>query len=362
MWLQNIYLYNFKNYEQLRLQFSENINCILGENGSGKTNLLDAVHFLCIGKGAFLNVDAQHIRHKEDVFSVKGTFRKTEEDFEVLCSLQRGQKKNLKLRGSAYERISDHVGRFPCVMITPYDVDLIREGSEFRRRFFDGILSQLDNRYLSNLIRYNAVLKQRNSLLKRFRDTGKIDRQLLSIYGMQLTALNLPLRKERQKFTEHFEPVFQKHYKFISESKEEVSLNYRSPVSPETFEEDFEKQVEKDLILGRTDLGIHKDDYKFKIREHPLKRFGSQGQQKSFVIALKLAKFEVMHEISGVKPLLLLDDIFDKLDEQRIRKLLDMIRSRDFGQVFITDANPERTLFNLKHIGAEAKVFMTEEF
>ncbi|MCC5943641.1 MAG: DNA replication/repair protein RecF [Bernardetiaceae bacterium] len=339
MHLQNIRLINFKNYESLDLVFSPYANCILGENGSGKTNLLDAIHYLSLGKSAFSGSDNFNIRHGESYFALRGEFVKSEQQLQIQCMLERGKRKVLKQDGQPYERLSAHVGRFPSVMMTPYDTDLVREGSETRRSFFDNLISQTDTDYLQYLIQYRSIMRQRNHLLK---NEGRIDYTLLDIYDAQIVPLAKSIAKIRADFTQDFKEVFQKHHNFLATDKEQVALKYRTHV-----EEDFETLLHdnrpQDIKLERSEKGIHKDDFKFLIASRSLKQFGSQGQQKTFVIALQLAKYDFIKMRTGLQPLLLLDDIFDKLDDYRMQRLTERISGGEFGQIFISDARPERT-------------------
>ncbi len=357
MLLENISLVNFKNYEDLNLTFSPQINCFVGHNGVGKTNILDAVYYLSMTKSAFNNVDHQNIRHNESFFAIHGSFLKAEEQFRIHVSLKNGQKKVIKKDKKVYEKISEHIGEFPVVLIAPYDTDLIREGSEGRRRFFDSILAQLDQEYLKALLQYNHALKQRNSLLKQFAERRYFDSDLLEPYDRQMIDLGEKIWKKRKEFIAEFKPVFASHFEFLSSKKEETDLNYVSDLIAPDFAKLFKSSQKKDLAIQRTTLGIHKDEFEFTIAGNPLKKFGSQGQQKSFIIALKLAHFDMIKNSKGFKPLLLLDDIFDKLDELRIQKLMNMVAGNAFGQIFVTDARPERTNEVFHTLEGDIRVF-----
>ncbi|SDK75110.1 DNA replication and repair protein RecF [Catalinimonas alkaloidigena] len=359
MHLQYLRLLNFKNYAALEADFSPQINAIVGDNGTGKTNLLDAVHYLSLTKSAFNKIDTQNIKHGEDFFRIDGTFLKEDEKWDVSCRLKAGDKKVVQVNKLPYERLSEHVGRFPLVMMAPDDTDLIRGGSEDRRRFFDGIISQIDAVYLQSLMKYNHLLNQRNSLLKQFADRHYVDRTLLETYNEPLLALGKEVFERRQAFVTDFLPVFLHHYQHLTDSREEVALQYESHWQSGTFAKEFVQSINRDLYIQRTDLGIHRDDYAFSIEGHPLRKYGSQGQQKSFVIALKLAQFDQMKDVSGRKPMLLLDDIFDKLDDHRIAHLMELVADQHFGQIFLTDARPERTEKIFNTIRAEVRVFRT---
>ena len=357
MWLEKLHLTYFKSYEEGSFTFGERVNCLVGENGSGKTNLLDAIYFLALTKSAFQNQDALSIRHEDDFFVLDGIFHQDTERIQITCSLPRGQRKVMMSDKKAYERLSDHIGRFPVVLIAPDDTDLVREGSELRRRFFDGVLSQLDPRYLEDFLQYNKILNQRNGLLKLFAERNYLDVDLLETYNDPLIALNLRLHAQRRTFMESFLPLFKKYYAFLSSEKESVAVIYESEVATDDFAAEFRQHRSRDLHAQRTVRGIHKDDYVFEINGVVLKKFGSQGQQKSFVIALKLAQYELLAAEKETKPILLLDDIFDKLDDKRIRKLIELIDDGSLGQVFITDARPERSRRILESIQADVRFF-----
>ncbi|WPP48843.1 DNA replication/repair protein RecF [Catalinimonas niigatensis] len=357
MWLENISLLNFKNYEELNLSFSEQINCLVGENGSGKTNLLDAIYYLSLTKSAFSSTEAQNMRHEAPFFMVKGVFHKDQEKYGIQFSLQNGQKKQLKNSRIPYERLSEHIGLFPVVLITPDDTDIIKAGSEIRRKFYDGIISQIDSEYLDNLLRYNHTLKQRNSLLKQFAEQNYYDNDLLDSYSDQMLDTGERIYMYRKAFVDKFFPAFIRHYNNLSGQKEEVKITYQSDFEDVQFKKQFYKNYRKDMLAQRTIQGIHKDDYLFEINGFPVKKYGSQGQQKSFVISLKLSQFDIIKEEKKVKPILLLDDVFDKLDDFRIGKLSEMVAAQSFGQLFVTDARPERTYQIFEPIGAEKKVF-----
>ena len=377
MHLQKISLAYFKSYEYESFEFSERVNCIVGENGTGKTNLLDAIYFLALTKSSISNQDALSINHDAEYMMIEGIFQSLEfrvQSSELLdkkdpytlnsklqtlitISLQRGQKKAVLRDKKAYERISEHIGRFPVVMLSPNDTDIIRDGSEERRKFFDGVMAQLDSQYLENLLQYNRLLLQRNSLLKQFYEKNYTDDLLLDIYSDPLVEVSLKLYNARNQFVTEFLPIFKKHYHTLSDAREAVEMIYESEVGAENFKQIFRKNRQRDLAAQRTTMGSHKDDFIFEINGFTLRKFGSQGQQKSFVIALKLAQFEMLTKVKGFPPLLLLDDIFDKLDDRRIQQLITMMVDGTFSQVFLTDARPERTRQLLGDLGVEVKYF-----
>lgn len=356
MHLAQIDLLDFKNYEELSLGFSPKINVLVGVNGIGKTNLLDAVYHLCLGKSAFNKMDQQNIRHGAAFYMIKGVFEKEGKQETVRCSYQTSKKKSLRLGEKEYERISDHVGHLPIVLMSPSDADLVREGSEIRRKYFDSILGQLNKNYLQLIIRYSHTLKQRNALLKHFAELNYFDADLMAPYNAVLIDIGKQVAQQRQELLSQFEPIFQQHYQAISQEREAVSLSYDTQALGDDFEQLFTQAKDKDLVLKYTTKGIHRDDYGFGIEGYPLKKFGSQGQQKSFVVALKLAQFDFMHQYSQKKPILLMDDIFDKLDDHRMSSLLELLSAGHFGQVFITDARPERSKSLLAPLEIEANI------
>lgn len=368
MILESLQLLFFKNYDEANLRLSPRINCFIGDNGSGKTNLLDAIHYLSLTKSAFTSLDAQNIKQGEEFFVVKGRFQAADandsaapETEVIQVSLRSGQKKAVTHDKQAYERISDHIGRYPAVLISPYDTDLIRQGSEERRKYFDSLISQLDHSYLELLISYNHLLRQRNALLKLAAERqGGYDRDYLLVLDEQLVPVGLQLVQARQQFLLEFTPLFQQHYQQLADSREEVSLTYKSELPEADFAKLLRVQERKDLALQRTTVGPHKDDFVFLMDGLPVKSYGSQGQQKSYVIALKLAQFEILAARKQQKPLLLLDDIFDRLDEKRIVRLLQLVADHTFGQIFLTDTHLDRTDLALTNITEQINRFRVE--
>jgi len=342
MWLKNITLLNFKNYTDASISFSKTVNAFVGDNGAGKTNLLDAIHYLCLCKGYFNPIDSQQIKTGEDLFLIQGDFERKEKNEKITCGVKRNQKKQFKRNKKDYDKLANHIGLFPLVMISPYDTNIIMEGSEERRRFMDNVISQTDTHYLDELILYNSHLLNRNALLKQLALTRSYDPTLLEIYNDQLVQSGDKIYAKRKEFMADFIPLFDHYYQFLTEDKEQVSLQYQSQLSDTPFDKLLLLAIEKDKVLERTTTGIHKDELVFTITEMPLKKFGSQGQQKSFLIALKLAQYAYLQRYKGFKPLLLLDDIFDKLDDGRLHKLMQMVSHHDFGQIFITDTGRER--------------------
>lgn len=354
MYLQKLILTNFKNYPEARLEFSDKINCFIGDNGSGKTNLLDAIHYLSFCKSAFNPVDSQNIRHHEEFFSIHGTYLKNgDQPDQVSCIQKQNQRKIFRINQKEYDRLADHIGLFPLVMVSPYDRDLINEGSEVRRRYLDGVIAQFDKPYLDDLIGYNRALAQRNALLRRFAETGAFQAESLQVWDVQLHELGHRIHDKRAAFLTDFAPIFQQYYAYISKEKESVKLHYISQLYERGLDRLLAASVDKDRAMRFTTSGIHKDDLELLISGYPLKKYGSQGQQKSFVIAVKLAQFEYTKNIKGFKPVLLFDDIFDKLDDSRVQQIIRLVSDNSFGQVFITDTQRSRIerLFDEVDIG-----------
>ncbi|MDO6738301.1 DNA replication/repair protein RecF [Wenyingzhuangia sp. 2_MG-2023] len=358
MHLQKLSLVNYKNISSELFDFDVKINCFIGNNGVGKTNVLDAIYYLSYTKSYFNAVATQNIKHGEEFFMVEGDYLMEDERVEkIVCSLKKGTKKIVKRNGKAYEKFSDHIGSFPLVMISPSDRDLILEGSETRRKFMDGVISQQDRNYLQKLLNYGKVLTQRNALLKYFAANRTFDALNLSVYNEQLDDLSQYIYEKRVWFLKEFAPIFNQCYQEISNSKEEVQLLYKTQLDEKPLLALFEEHLAKDRVLQYTSVGIHKDDLQFELNQYPIKKFGSQGQQKSYLIALKLAQFEFMKQLTGKKPILLFDDIFDKLDENRVTQVINLVNKDHFGQIFISDTHGERTENVVKKTQQTYKIF-----
>ncbi|WP_298138145.1 DNA replication/repair protein RecF [Flavobacterium sp.] len=357
MFLKKISLFNYKNFSEATFEFDSKINCFVGKNGIGKTNVLDAIYHLAYGKSYFNPLAVQNIKHDEEFFVIDGEFEKSERNEQIVSSFKRGQKKILKRNGKTYEKFSDHIGFIPLVIISPADNDLIIEGSETRRKFIDSVISQLDSSYLQELIQYQKIISQRNALLKYFALNHVFETDTLSIYNEQLNDLGQKIFEKRKQFINDFLPIFNKHHQAISGLAETVQLVYESHLFEGSTLQLLEQNLAKDRALQYTSVGIHKDDLAFQIDGFPIKKFGSQGQQKSFLIALKLAQFEFVKKQSGEKPILLFDDIFDKLDETRVSKIVSMVNQEEFGQLFISDTHPERTENIVKTTHQSYKIF-----
>ncbi|MEY4433222.1 MAG: replication and repair protein RecF [Bacteroidota bacterium] len=357
MYLKKISLFNYKNFSEANFAFDTKINCFVGKNGIGKTNILDAIYQVAYGKSYFNPLAVQNIKHGEDFFVIDAELEKENRVEQIVCSLKKGQKKILKRNGKVYDKFSDHIGFVPLVIISPADRDLIIEGSETRRKFMDSVISQLDSPYLQQLIQYQKIISQRNALLKYFALNHVFDNDTLLIYNEQLNGLAQSIFEKRKEFIQEFIPIFNKHHQAITDSQETVQLVYESHLFDNNLATLLEENLHKDRALQYTSVGIHKDDLSFEIDSYPIKKFGSQGQQKSFLIALKLAQFEFLKKQSGVKPILLFDDIFDKLDESRVAKIVTMVNSDTFGQLFISDTHPERTEDIVKSTHQSYKIF-----
>lgn len=357
MHLESISLFNYKNFSDASFEFDSKINCFVGKNGIGKTNVLDAIYHLAYGKSYFNPLAIQNIKHDEDFFVIDGKFLIKERNEQIVCSLKRNQKKILKRNGKLYEKFSDHVGLIPLVIISPADRDLIVEGSETRRKFIDTVISQSDSSYLQHLIQYQKIIQQRNALLKYFALNHVFENDTLSIYNEQLNQLGHLIFEKRKEFLRLFTSIFNKHHQIITGDNESVQLVYESQLLEKDLLQLLEENIAKDRLLNYTSVGVHKDDLLLEIENYPIKKFGSQGQQKSFLIALKLAQFEFIKKNSKQKPILLFDDIFDKLDEHRVGKIVEMVNNDEFGQLFITDTHSERTENIIKQTHQSYKIF-----
>ena len=361
MILKTLSLLNYKNFDSQTFQFDAKINCFVGPNGIGKTNILDAIYHLSFAKSYFNPVSTQNIKHDTDFFVIDGLYTKEERDEKIIVALKKGQKKTLKRNGKAYNRFSDHIGFLPLVIISPSDRDLIIEGSETRRKFIDGVISQSDKVYLNDLIKYHKVVSQRNALLKYFALNATFNADTLEIYNQQLNELGSSIFKKRDTFLKEFIPIFKARYKVISNDNEMVNLVYKSDLFKDSLSNLLINNLNRDKVLQYTSVGIHKDDLNFEIEDYPIKRFGSQGQQKSFLIALKLAQFDFIKSHSGANPILLLDDIFDKLDEQRVAQIINLVDDESFGQLFISDTHYKRTEEAIRNTKQSYQIFKLGE-
>ena len=356
MILKQISILNYKNLEQVELEFSPKMNCFIGQNGMGKTNLLDAVYYLSFCKSATNPIDSQNMMHDKDFFVIQGVYESESGDREeVYCGMKRRQKKVFKRNKKEYSRLSDHIGFIPLVMVSPADTELIAGGSEERRRFMDVVISQYDKEYLEALIRYNKALQQRNTLLKA---EAEPDEELLAVWEEMMAMTGEVVYRKRCEFIDEFIPTFQTFYSHISQDKEAVNLSYESHAKQGSLLNQLKESRVRDRIMGYSLKGVHKDDLTMQLGEYPIKREGSQGQNKTYLIALKLAQFDFLRRTgSNTVPLLLLDDIFDKLDASRVEQIVKLVSGDRFGQIFITDTNRDHLDKIMQKIEGEYKVF-----
>ncbi|WP_407481689.1 DNA replication/repair protein RecF [Elizabethkingia meningoseptica] len=357
MLIQSIRLSQFKNHSFRQFDFSPQINCFVGNNGVGKTNILDALYYLSVGKSFLGNTDQNNIMQGEDFFNIEAVVADEEKENIIKIQQQLSSKKVIKKNDKSYDRLADHIGFLPSVIISPYDNNLISDSGDARRKFLDGMISQTDTEYLYNIIQYQKTLQQRNALLKAFQKNRYFDADSLDIYQHHLVKSGNVIHEKRKTFNEKFSPIVQKFYQLISDGKEDIEINYQSDLSEQDFEEILSQNLEKDRILTYTSRGTHKDDLVFLMRKYPLKKTGSQGQQKTFLISLKLAQMQMIKDITGKSPILLLDDIFDKLDDNRVSQLIALVNKENFGQIFITDTHKERTQSIVQRINEESRIF-----
>ncbi len=357
--IESLTLNDFKNYGELNLEFSEGVNFLTGDNGSGKTNLLDAIYYLSMTRSFLNSGDSLCVKHGASQAIIRGVFSRNGESVTISCTIRPGQKKIFRKDQDDYTRLSDHFGLVPVVMIAPTDQELITEGSEYRRRFMDSVISQYDHQYLEDLIKYNQVLTQRNSLLRQgIRPDTSSDS--FEIWDTQLIKLGTIIHEKRVAFMVAFRVLFEKFYRHISGSADLVSLDYESRLHDQRMEDLLVLARSKDVELQYTSQGIHKDDLLIGLDGRPAKKIASQGQQKSVVIALKLAHYRYLHELNGFSPIVLLDDIFDKLDDNRVGRLMELVTGDSFGQIFITDTHPERVPAIFSGISVPLRVFHVE--
>lgn len=342
MILNKIQLIGFKNYEQAEAEFSHKFNCFTGNNGMGKTNMLDAIYYLSFCKSYYNPADNQNIRKESPFFVIQGNYTVAEENIEIYCGFKRNEKKQFKLNKKEYPRLSDHIGLLPLVMIAPEDAELIHGGSEIRRKFIDGVISQYNKSYLEQLLKYNRILLQRNAMLKSFYEKSFFDIAALEIYDEQLSLAGNYIYHERALFFDKFNAIFNATHIELTKGQEQVSMVLQSGLNEHKMEDLLVKSLEKDKASLYTNAGIHKDDLVFEIDGATVKKFASQGQQKTFLVALKLAQYAFIASVKNKKPVLLLDDVYDKLDEARLHGIMQHISNDNFGQIFITDTHRHR--------------------
>lgn len=360
MYLRKLSLLNFKNHPERSAEFSDRINAIVGDNGSGKTNLLDAIYYLSFGK-SFLNpFDSQNATHGRDFFMIQGYYFRKGKDEKLHVGFTNQGKKLCQRNDKVYARLADHIGYLPLVIIAPYDSELILGGSDLRRKFMDGIIAQYDKTYLEHLLQYKKALKQRNVLLKAFRERSQYDELTLTIWDEHLMANATPIFEKRKQLMEDISEIFVSTYQSLSGGKEHPSITYSSELHDRDFASLLLEARNRDRVSMTTSVGIHKDDLIFNLDGFPIKKTGSQGQQKTFLLSLKLSQFDLIHKKHGIKPILLLDDIFDKLDENRIKALLKMVSADHFGQIFISDTNQKRVERWFSEIEIEPRILKIE--
>lgn len=356
MKLEKLSILNFKNIEQAELVFSPKINCFIGNNGVGKTNLLDAIYYLSFCKSYFNTADSYIIKHEAELMLVKGNYVRQDNEELIYCGFRSRQKKQFKRNDKEYTKLSEHIGLLPLVMVSPADTQLVTEGSDERRKYMNGVISQYDHQYLNTIIRYNKVLSQRNALLKSVQGKS-IDPALFEVLNDQLSAYGQVVYEKRKQFIQDLIPVFNELYAFISGDTEAVTLTYKSNLDEGVLAEQLANCFEKDLAIGYTTKGVHKDDLVFMLNDYPIKREGSQGQRKSYLIALKLAQYSFIKEVNKFAPILLLDDVFDKLDAKRVEQIVKLVSQENFGQIFITDTNREHLSEILERVRQEYRMF-----
>jgi DNA replication and repair protein RecF len=354
---ESIQLTNFRNYESVAIQLHPRVNVFCGENGSGKTNVLDAIHFLCLGKSYFASTDKVVVRQGTDFFRIEGLLKEGEMTERVCVKMKLGARKEMELSGKKSERLSDFIGRFLCVMIAPDDIHLMLEGSEQRRNFLNNTLVQTDSEYLRHLLTYTALLKQRNSLLKIFAEKRSFDALLLESVTSGMPGPAQYIFEARTKGVQKLTPLFTEAYGRISGQKETCDISYISQLQDADFLDLLRWSLEKDKMMGRTTQGIHKDDLDFLMNGDALKHIASQGQLKSFVLALKMAQYALLESVSGRKPVFLLDDIFDRLDEKRVIQLMKMLTETQYGQIFLSDTSMSRMQHVLEEVSCQYKLF-----
>ena len=357
MRLNSLSILNYKNIHEADLAFSPKINCFIGNNGMGKTNILDAIYFLSFCKSHSNSIDSQNIMHEAEFCLLKGKYSLGDKAEEIYCGMKHRQKKQFKRNKKEYEKLSDHIGLLPLVLVSPDDSALISEGSDERRKFVDGVISQFNKTYLNNLLQYNNALKQRNAILKM---EVPVDHSVLDLWEDQMVVYGTYIYEQRNKFIDEFVPIFQNFYSFISGGNEQISLTYQSQHQDRDIKERMVLTRERDFALGYSTQGIHKDELEMLLDGYPIKRVGSQGQNKTYLISLKLAQFDFLKRTHKLSPLLLLDDIFDKLDSLRVKKIVELVSDDTFGQIFITDTNREHLDLILRQLNQQASIFIVD--
>lgn len=353
MYIKSLELVNYKNIEQVSLEFSQGINCFIGNNGVGKTNILDSIYYLSSCKSYFSLPDSQNLRHGSDFMIINGCFIKNNDEENVFCGFKKGQKKKFKRNNEEYKKLSDHIGLLPSVMSTPSDNNIISGANEERRKFMDSIISQWNHQYLNSLIKYNKALLHRNKMIK----SSFIDMELLDVLDEQLSSIGDYIHRIRKDFVKDIIPYFQKYYDIISQDSEKVQLEYISQLSGKSFKNLLKESFQKDRLMQYTTVGVHRDNLDFRLDDYNANKIASQGQKKTYLTAMKLAQFEFIKSVSNIRPILILDDLFDKLDSQRVEQIVRLVSSNNFGQIFISDTNKDHIDSILNNVASEFKLF-----
>lgn len=361
MHLKQLTLLNFKTYDQAEIELHPKINCFFGDNGEGKTNLLDSIFYLSMCKSNFNSIDYQNIKHNKEFFVIQGTYNRNDKLENIYCAVKKGAGKTFRRNGKDYRRLAEHIGHIPVVIIAPTDSSLILDGSEERRKYINGVISQYNNPYLESIIRYNKLIANRNRLLKSLSKGESYNSDLFEVIDEQLGDLAQPIYSQRLEFAQKLSPIFQHYYNTISKGAEKVELIYQSDLQENDLKSLLKESMPKDRMLQYTSKGIHRDDLILTLNNHPIKKEGSQGQQKTYLVALKLAQFSFVQKLSGLKPILLLDDIFDKLDMNRVEQFIRLVANDEFGQIFITDTNKARLDVILEKINTDYKLFTIKQ-
>lgn len=361
MYLHRLNLINFKTYGELDVEFSPKVNCFVGNNGVGKTNLFDSIHYLAFTKSYFNSSDSETVRHATNFFLVDGEFVFEDRIESIQCAFKEDKKKRVRRNSKDYTRLADHIGLIPMVMVSPADSSLILEGSEERRRYMNSVISQYNRQYLDDVIQYNKALSQRNRILKDFARNHFFEEDLLTFWDEKLADTGTRIHLRRKEFLSELMPVFQRYYQTISGGHESVELTYQSQLDTASMQELLSASRERDCLLQFTTSGIHRDDLLLELSGYPMKQQGSQGQQKTYLIALKMAQYDFLKQVSDVRPLILLDDVFDKLDSDRVTQIMKLVAADHFGQIFITDTNQDHLEKILATIPVEYKLFRIED-
>lgn len=361
MYLNQLKIQGFKNFEHQVFEFKKRINCFIGPNGIGKTNTLDAIYHLCLGK-SFLSQTKDCLGFKHDVFFIEGSFTDDKKFEKVVCSFQKSKNKKVLFRNDkSYKKLSEHIGLIPTVVVSPIDRDIIIGLSSDRRKFIDGIIAQTNLGFLDSLINYNKTLQQRNSYLKNCKINGSFDELLIDSFNQQLIRYGKNVYQKRKSFINRYVPFFDKHYHHICLGEENVEITYQSQLDDHEFEFLLKNSITQDLALGHTSKGLHRDDLNFYLNKKQLRKYGSQGQQKSFITALKFAQYEFLKTETQKSPLLLFDDAFDRLDQKRVEQILDLINRNGFSQIFLTDTHLNRTKETLGNISTDFEIFQLNQ-